>query len=104
MTPDGSKVYVANENSNNVSVIDTATNMVTATIAVGIDPLRRGGDPGRQQGLRSKELQAPVSVIDTVTDTVTAAIAVDPRARRRSGQPRWKQGLSRGLTATIPWR
>src|SRR5215469_10516140 len=34
VTPDGSKVYVANEASNTVSVIDTATNTVTATIPV----------------------------------------------------------------------
>ena len=34
-----------------VSVIATATNTVTATIPVGIGPLRRGGHPGRQQGL-----------------------------------------------------
>ena len=35
VTPDGSKVYVANASSNNVSVIATATNTVTATIPVG---------------------------------------------------------------------
>ena len=45
MTPDGSKVYVANSGSpdlsppdptsDNVSVIDTATNTVTATVTVG---------------------------------------------------------------------
>jgi YVTN family beta-propeller protein len=38
VTPDGSKVYVTNESSNNVSVIDTKTNTVTATIAVGVAP------------------------------------------------------------------
>ena len=34
-TPDSSKVYVANTLSDTVSVIDTATNTVTATILVG---------------------------------------------------------------------
>jgi len=40
-TPDGSKVYVANSNSNDdsVSVIDVATNMVIGSpIMVGADP------------------------------------------------------------------
>ena len=37
VTPDGSKVYVANAFSSTVSVIATATNTVTATIPVG-DP------------------------------------------------------------------
>ena len=35
VTPDGSKVYVANAGSNSVSVISTATNAVTATVTVG---------------------------------------------------------------------
>jgi YVTN family beta-propeller protein len=43
VSPDGSKVYVANQGSsaepgNTVSVIATATNTVTATIAVGSFP------------------------------------------------------------------
>ena len=42
VTPDGSKVYVANDASNNVSVIATATNTVTATIPVGIWPVAFG--------------------------------------------------------------
>ncbi len=61
VTPDGSKVYVTNEDSNTVSVIATATNTVTATIPVGSFPCRRGGDPGRQQGLcRERGLQQRV--------------------------------------------
>ncbi len=58
VTPDGSKVYVANVGSNTVSVIDTATNTVTATIPVGSRSPRRGGDPGRQQGL-CRERRSP---------------------------------------------
>jgi YVTN family beta-propeller protein len=39
ITPDGKHAYVANQNSNDVSVIDTATNSVVATVPVGIQPL-----------------------------------------------------------------
>jgi YVTN family beta-propeller protein len=42
VTPDGSKVYVANQGSNNVAVIATATNTVTATIPVGVLPTAVG--------------------------------------------------------------
>ena len=35
VTPDGTKVYVANCDSNNISVIDTSTNNVTATVNAG---------------------------------------------------------------------
>ena len=38
VSPDGTKVYVANEYGNTVSVIDTATNTVTATVNVGSGP------------------------------------------------------------------
>ena len=40
VTPDGSKVYAANDGArdNSVSVIDTATNTVSATIPVGLAP------------------------------------------------------------------
>jgi YVTN family beta-propeller protein len=42
VTPDGSKVYVANTLSNTVSVIATATNTVIAAIPVGTNPVAFG--------------------------------------------------------------
>jgi YVTN family beta-propeller protein len=38
ITPDGSKLYVANGRSDSVSVIDTATNKKIKDIAVGKKP------------------------------------------------------------------
>jgi YVTN family beta-propeller protein len=38
MTPDGRKVYTANGLSNDISVIDTASNKVIATIRAGDGP------------------------------------------------------------------
>src|SRR5215831_10785081 len=40
--PDGTFAYVANAGSNNISVIDLATNTVAATIPVGTIPLAQG--------------------------------------------------------------
>jgi len=37
-TPDGKRAYIANFNSNDVSVIDTATKKVVATVRVGTHP------------------------------------------------------------------
>jgi YVTN family beta-propeller protein len=37
VTPDGSKVYVVNNANDIVSVIDTATNMLTATVSGSFD-------------------------------------------------------------------
>ena len=42
VTRDGSRVYVANTNDNTMSVIDTATNLVVATVPVGHGPLAFG--------------------------------------------------------------
>jgi len=42
VTRDGRKVYVANEDDNNVSVIDTATNTAIAAIPVGDIPIGLG--------------------------------------------------------------
>ena len=42
VTPDGSRVYVANLFDNTVSVIDTAANAVVTTIPVGSEPAAYG--------------------------------------------------------------
>lgn len=42
MTPDGRTAYVANLNSNDVSVIDTANNTVIAAVPVGTEPYSFG--------------------------------------------------------------
>lgn len=66
-------MYVANYFSNDVSVIDTATNAVTATIAVGQYPwevaLQQGGD----HLYVSNSGSSNVSVVALATNTVTSA-------------------------------
>jgi YVTN family beta-propeller protein len=42
VTPDGKHVYVTNLSSNSVSVIDTASNTVAATVPVGSNPVGVG--------------------------------------------------------------
>jgi YVTN family beta-propeller protein len=74
--PDGSKVYVANFLSNNVSVIDAATNTVTATIAVGSEPFGLGVTADGSKVYVANGASNNVSVIDTATNSVTAAITV----------------------------
>ncbi|WP_256332130.1 MULTISPECIES: YncE family protein [unclassified Streptomyces] len=51
LTPSGARAYVANRGSNTVSVIDTATNTVTATVPVGDAPIGVH-HPGRDARLR----------------------------------------------------
>jgi len=74
VTPDGSKVYVANFLSNNVSAIATATNTVTATIPVGSEPFGVAVTPDGCKVYVANGASNDVSVIATATNTVTAAI------------------------------
>lgn len=79
VTPDGSTVYVGNYYSSTISVIDTATNTVSTTIAVG----SRGGPldiaitpDGSTIFLRS--LNPKISVISTATNSVVNMISPGP--------------------------
>jgi len=42
ISPDGAHAYVTNAGSNSVSVIDTSTNAVSATVPVGVRPVNGG--------------------------------------------------------------
>jgi YVTN family beta-propeller protein len=64
--------YVPNFYSSNVSVIDTQTNTVTATIPVGANPV--GVAAGRDRIFVTNLGDGTVSVIDAATNTVVATI------------------------------
>ena len=83
-------VYTANQASNTVSVINGATNTVTATIPVGSDPVGIAVDPITNTIYTTNYSGSSISVIDGSTNTVVAtinigsgfnpsAIAINPR-------------------------
>jgi YVTN family beta-propeller protein len=76
VSPDFTRVYVTNVVSNNVSVIDTATNSVVATINVGASPrqLAVSGDGTRVYVANAGSNS--ISIIDTATNAVTGTIAL----------------------------
>lgn len=81
VSPDGTNVYVTNWRSNNVSVINAATNTVTATIPVGLTPFGVAITPdGKKAYVANSAIYSSdyednnVSVIDTVTNKVTATV------------------------------
>ena len=79
VTPDGSKVYVANRFSNTISVINTATNALAATIAVplgGGEPTGVAVAPDGSKVYVTIAASGLVAVIDTTTNTITATIPV----------------------------
>ncbi|HEX3482822.1 MAG TPA: beta-propeller fold lactonase family protein [Kofleriaceae bacterium] len=68
--------YVANENSGTVSVIDTASNTITASIAVGSVPASVALTPNRAFLYVANAGDSTVSVVDTATNTVATTVPV----------------------------
>jgi YVTN family beta-propeller protein len=67
---------VTNDGSNTVSVIDTATNTVVATIPLRVQPLGVAITPDGTRAYVTDGDSNTVSVIDTATNAVIATISV----------------------------
>jgi YVTN family beta-propeller protein len=72
----GPKVYVGNFKDSTVSVIDTGTGSVVATVPVAAGPHGMGIAPDGRTVYVSGEGSSDVSVIDTATDRVSGTINV----------------------------
>ncbi|MBZ5504515.1 MAG: hypothetical protein LAO78_03410 [Acidobacteriia bacterium] len=68
--------YVTNLANNTVSVIDTASNTVTATIPVGNTPVGVVFSPNGSRAYVTNNADGTVSVIDTGNNTVVATISL----------------------------
>src|SRR3990172_4375863 len=71
------RAYVSNQGSDNVSVINTASNTVAATIAVEVNPYFVAITPDGSKAYVSNQDSDTVSVIDTASNIVAATIAVE---------------------------
>ncbi|MEX0801743.1 MAG: hypothetical protein WD688_00210, partial [Candidatus Binatia bacterium] len=66
--------YIANSRTDTVSVIDTATNTVIATVPVGLEPWGVAVHPNGSRVYVTNGGSGEVSVIDTATNTVIATL------------------------------
>src|SRR5437763_637402 len=76
ITGDGTRVYVANSGSNDVFVINTASNTVVATVNVGLLPQGIVISPNGALAYVANGNNNTVSVINTATNTVVATVHV----------------------------
>jgi YVTN family beta-propeller protein len=76
---DGSRVYVANSGSNDVSVVSATSFAVLKTTAVGVNPIFVAADPTSTKVYVTNQGSFSTSVIQTVNDTVAATIAAPPQ-------------------------
>ncbi|MEO8101152.1 MAG: choice-of-anchor D domain-containing protein, partial [Betaproteobacteria bacterium] len=72
----GPYAYIANRTDNTVSVIDTPTNSVVATIPVGVNPYGVAVNPAGSRVYVSNQNASSVSVIDAASNTVVATVPV----------------------------
>ena len=76
-TPCAVLAYISNADSNSVSVIDTSTDTVVATVAVGNSPFGVAVKPDGTRAYVANAFSSDISVIDTLSNTVIATIALD---------------------------
>jgi YVTN family beta-propeller protein len=76
VSPNGTRVYVANRNANSVSVIDTSSNTVVATVNVGSFPVEVALSPNGKRLYVTNFFDNTISVVDTAVNTVVATIDV----------------------------
>ncbi|MCU1654754.1 MAG: beta-propeller repeat protein, partial [Pseudonocardia sp.] len=76
IAPDGRHAYVTNNGSNDVSVIDTVSNAVTATVVVGHQPANVAITPNGGAAYVTNYGSGTVSVIDTARNSAVTAIPV----------------------------
>ncbi|MFE9368079.1 hypothetical protein ACFYNN_36140 [Streptomyces sp. NPDC006978] len=67
MTPDGTRAYASNNSASSVSVIDTTSNTVLATVAVGSGPFESAATPDGASVYVPNGYDGTMSVVDTVT-------------------------------------
>ena len=73
--------YVPNFSSNNVSVINTATNAVVATVVVGAGPYGAAVTPDGTRAYVTNQTSNTVSVVNTATNAVVATVTVGTNPR-----------------------
>ena len=85
--PDGTKLYVANEDAGTTTVLDLKTGKALATLRVGIEPEGVTISPSGRWVYCMAETSSTVSVIDTEKNEVVASFLVDPRPRDAAFSP-----------------
>src|SRR4029077_4311946 len=79
VSPDGTRAYVNNVGSGTTSVVDTKSNLVVATIAVGSGPYGVAISPDGSHAYIANN-SGTVSVIDTSSNSVVSTINVGGEA------------------------
>ncbi len=81
ISPDGGKIYAANEDDNLVTVIDVASRSVLSEIPVGVEPEGMGISPDGKTIVNTSETTNMAHFIDAESHKITDNVLVDQRPR-----------------------
>jgi YVTN family beta-propeller protein len=87
LSPDGTRLYVANEDADTASILDVATGEILAALPVGGEPEGVTISPDGQFVYVTSEEDNQVSVISTASSEVVAQFEVGPRPRASAFSP-----------------
>jgi len=96
LSPDGKRLYVANEDSATTSVVDIAGGGIVQRIPVGSEPEGVGMAPNGRWLLVTNESADSVSIIDATTHTVVRSVPVGKRPRDMAFTPDSKMAYVSG--------
>jgi YVTN family beta-propeller protein len=108
VTPDGLSVLVTQQSGSSVSVISTATNSITATIAVGASPESIAVGPNGQYAYVSTRDIPGVDVINLLTESSATTAPMQAFGRVDggacvSGAPSWADWPGIGSLRETGW-
>ncbi len=96
ISPDGKRLYIANEDAHTMTVLDIKTGAIIKTIPVGREPEGVTVSPDGRLAYITSETDHSVSVIDAATLTVKATIKVGIRPRSIAFSPDGKRAYVSG--------
>ena len=106
--PDGTRLYLSNEDAGTASVVDVANGRHRTTLVVGIEPEGVAASPDGRWVYVTAETSNVVTVIDAKKESVAANIVVDPRPRvaifNGDGSKAWVSAEIGGTVALIDTR
>ena len=102
ISPDGTRLYAANEDAGTATVTDLRSGNVLRTLVVGIEPEGVAVSPDGRWVYVTAETSNTVSVIDTNSNEVVANFLVDVRPRAAAFSPDSRQAyVSNEITGTL---
>ena len=81
LSPDGERLFIANENNEVTTIVDLATRLVVAQVAVGVEPEGVAISPDNKLAVTTSETTNMAHIIDAATFKSIANIAVPARPR-----------------------